>query len=192
MDPVILFPRSAPRARPSRSSSRGFTLIEVMIALIVLAIGVLALASILGNSLTFMNMSQDQFLAQQKASEAVESIFAARDTQVISWTQIDNVSQGGIFLDGPQALLDPGPDGIVDTADDLVNKPDAIIGPGVDGILGTADDTFIPLSNFSRQITFQDNLFNNPNLKQISVSVTYQNGLFKRTYTLITYISSYS
>jgi prepilin-type N-terminal cleavage/methylation domain-containing protein len=179
-------------APDSLRSWRGFTLLETMVALSILLGGLLSVAYLLGASLNYMSISQSEFICQQKASEAVESIFTARNTQLISWPQIDNVSNGGIFTDGPQPLLDPGPDGIVGTADDNAALPDAIIGPGPDGILGTADDTQIVLSNFTRQIVIQDNLFNNPNLKQITVTVVYKVGAYQRTYTLVSYISAYS
>jgi prepilin-type N-terminal cleavage/methylation domain-containing protein len=182
----------APRSESSRFAACGFTLLETLIALVILVVGLLSLAYILAAGLNFMNLSQFEFLCQQKAAEAVESIYTARNTQLISWQQIDNVSNGGIFKDGSQPLIDPGPDGIIDTADDDATKPDAIIGPGKDGILGTSDDTKLYLWNFTRQIVIQDNVFNNPNLKQITVSVTYTAGPFKRTYSLVTYISSFS
>jgi prepilin-type N-terminal cleavage/methylation domain-containing protein len=170
----------------------GFTLLETMVALVVMLVGLISLAYVLGAELNFMSMSQDEFLCQQKAAEAVESIFTARNTQLVSWAQIDNVSNGGIFLDGPQPLLDPGIDGILGTADDNPALPDAIIAPGPDGILGDADDTRIILWNFTRQIAIQDNIFSNPNLKQITVTVTYKIGTLQRTYTLVSYISSFS
>lgn len=171
---------------------RGFTLLETMVALSILLGGLLSVAYLLGASLNYMSISQSEFICQQKAAEAVESIFTARNTQLISWSQIDNVSNGGIFNDGPQPLLDPGVDGIVDTADDNAALPDAIIGPGPDGVLGTADDTRIVLTNFTRQIVIQDSLFNNLNLKQITVTIVYKVGAYQRTYTLVSYISAYS
>jgi type II secretory pathway pseudopilin PulG len=172
--------------------ARGFTLLEALVATLVMATGVLSLAFVLADSLAYMNMSQYEFICQQKAQEAVESVFTARDAGFVTWGQIDNISNGGIFKDGPQPLLDPGPDGMVNTADDNPLLPDAIVGPGPDGILGTDDDTKIYLSNFSRQMTIVDNVFGNPNLKQITVTVTYTQGRFQRTYNLVTYISSFS
>ena len=175
-----------------RGRTGGFTLIETMIALLVMVVGLLSLAYVVGVGLRFMNSAEDEFLCQQKASEAVESIFSARNTRLVSWSQIDNVNNGGVFLNGPQPLLDPGPDGIVNTTDDVEANPDAVIGPGKDGILGTGDDTKVILWNFTRQVLIQDNAFNNPNLKQITVTVIYTIGTYQRTYSLVTYISSFS
>lgn len=175
---------------------RGFTLLETTIALAILATGILSLGLVLGNSLAFMAMSQDEFICQQKAQEALESVFTARDTGAITWAQIDNQGAGGvgpgIFLTGFAPLVDPGVDGIVNTPDDNQNNPDAIVGPGPDGILGTADDTKIYLSNFQRQIQITDNIFNNPSLKQITITVSYTWGPFTRTYVVTSYISAFS
>jgi len=182
------------RRTTRREAQRGFTLLETMVALVVLGIGLVGLAAMLASSIAYMNSSQADFIAQQKASEAVESIFTARDTQAITFAQIQNVSSGGIFLDGPANLVDPGPDGIVDTADDNANLPDTIIKPGPDGILGTADDIQIQLSvyyNMKRTIVITPIVGVN-NVRMITVTVTYTTGSFNRTYTLTSYISQYS
>ncbi|MGA8074628.1 MAG: prepilin-type N-terminal cleavage/methylation domain-containing protein [Candidatus Acidiferrales bacterium] len=177
-----------------RVKQKGFTLVETMVALAVLGIGLVALAAMLASSIAYMNSSQADFIAQQKASEAIESIFTARDTQAITFSQIQNVAQGGIFQGGAQTLVDPGPDGVVDTADDLVNSPDTIIKPGPDGILGTADDIQIQLSvyyNMRRTIVITPIVGVN-NVRMITVTVTYTTGSFNRSYTLTSYISQFS
>jgi prepilin-type N-terminal cleavage/methylation domain-containing protein len=177
-----------------RAAQTGFTLLETMVALLVLGIGLVALAAMLAGSMAYMNSQQADFIAQQKASEAIESIFTARDTQAVSYAQIQNVSSGGIFLNGPENLIDPGPDGVVDTADDNANLPDTIIKPGPDGILGTADDIQIQLSVYykmQRTIVIS-NIAGENGVRQIVVTVTYTTGTFNRTYTLTSYISQYS
>ncbi len=75
-----------------RVNQKGFTLVETMVALAVLGIGLVALAAMLASSMAYMNSAQADFIAQQKASEAIESIFTARDTQAITFAQIQNVS----------------------------------------------------------------------------------------------------
>ena len=183
--------RTKQASQSHRRVHSGFSLLETIVALAVLAFGVLSLAAVLANGIAFMSMTQEDFIAQQKASEAVESVFTARDTKVVSWAQIENTVNGGIFLGGAQPLLDPGPDGIINTADDDANNPDVIVGPGPDGILGTADHQIKPLSNITREIKITD-IGGNPNLKQIQVIMRYTAGRFNRTYTLTTYISSFS
>lgn len=174
-----------------RASYAGFTLLETLIALVVLSVGVLSLAAMLANGMISMHESQDSYVAQQKATEAIESIFTARDLSQTSWIQIANVSAGGIFLDGPQQLCDPGPDAIVGTVDDNCAIPDAIITPGPDGILGTGDDVRVPLSNFTRTITIVADPVT-VNLKDITVTVTYTSGTFQRSYRVTALISQFS
>ena len=181
-------------ARISRLPQQGFTLIETMIAIAVLAIGVLGVAAVFSQGVLFMSSSQSDLIAKEKAAEAIESVFTARDTRVLNWAQIRNVSgssgnDAGVFLDGPQRLLDPGLDGMVGTADDDYTNPDAIITPGPDGLLGTADDVKIPLANFTREIRIRDL---GPNLRQVQVIMRYSVGRLNRQYTLTTCISSFS
>ncbi len=175
----------------SRPLQRGFTLIETMIAIAVLAFGLLSLVAVYSQGILYRASSQADLVAKEKAAEAIESIFTARDTSILTWAQIRNVSAGGgaVFLDGARPLLDPGPDGLVNTADDNPALPDSIVDPGPDGILGTADDIIIPLNNYTREIRITDLT---DSLRRIDVIMRYQVGRLGRQYTLTTYISSFS
>src|ERR1700690_1673355 len=111
------------RARGQRNTAAeqrretGFTLIEALISIVVLSIGVLGLAAMLADGLAYMSMSEYDYIAQQKAAEAVESIYTARNLAQATWSTVCNVGSsictGGIFLTGAQTLCDPGADGIV-------------------------------------------------------------------------------
>jgi len=171
-------------------------LLEVAVAILLLSIGVLALAKVFTDGMVYMATAQADLIAKEKANEAVESVFAARDTRIIQWDQIRNVSRGGIFLDGPQLMYACGPpappnDGIVNTADDTVCPLDSIILPGPDGVLGTADDVRVPLTNFTREIEIRD-VQGNPSLRRVRIIMRYQAGRLARQYILISYISAFS
>lgn len=171
----------------------GFTLIEAMISILILSFGVLSLAAVYAQGIMYSSMSQFNYIAEKKAEEAVETIFTARDTKVLTWAQIQNISTGGVFKDGPQPLLDPGPDGLVDTADDNAALPDTIIiGPGPDGILGTADDQVLNLNSIMSRTVAIAPVTGEANLRQITVTITYQFGKIQNTYTLISYISAFA
>jgi hypothetical protein len=179
----------------SRGSQAGMTLIETMIAALILTVGVAAVAAVYTQGVLYMGFSQDDFVAKEKAREAVESVFTARDTQILTWAQICNVSgagvancAGGVFLDGPQPMLDPGPDGIVNTADDGPGF-EFIWLPGPDNLLGDADDIRIPLVKYQREIRIRDIA---PNLRSLTVIITYTSGRLQRQYTLNTLISQFS
>jgi prepilin-type N-terminal cleavage/methylation domain-containing protein len=177
---------------------RGFTLIEAMISMVILAFGVLSLAAVYAQGIFYAQINQMDYIAEKKAEEAIETIFTARDTQLLTWAQIQNVTgvsgnDGGVFLDGPQPLLDPGLDGLVGTADDNAALPDVVIvGPGPDQVLGTADDEVVNLNpEMTRQIQIVP-VQNEPNLRQITVTMLYQIGRIRRTYTLISYVSAFA
>lgn len=182
--------------KKQRKNSRqpaGFTLIEAMISIVILSFGVLSLAAVYAQGIMFSSMSQYNYIAEKKAEEAVESIFTSRDTKVLTWAQITNISEGGVFKDGPQPLLDPGPDGLVGTADDNAALPDTIIiGPGPDGILGTADDQVANLNSIMTRTIAITPVAGETNLRQITVTITYRFGKIQNTYTLISYISAFA
>jgi hypothetical protein len=92
-------------------------------------------------------------------------------------------------------LTIPGVDGLVNTADD--GAIEVARTPGPDGILGNTDDVQTPLTNFTREIAItplnRDGTTTvNPNLRKITVTITYTVEGLTKTYTLMTYISSFS
>lgn len=176
-----------PVVRESDNNQSGFTLIEAMIAIIVLGGGLLALALAFAQGMVIMSTSHYNQIAKLKASEAIESVFTSRDTRIITWTQIRNVGHGGVFLDGPQPLRAPGPDGLVNTSDDGALENETLAGP--DGRLGTGDDVVNSLDAFTREVQITDIA---PNLRQILVIIRYRIGHLTRRYQLITYISSFA
>jgi prepilin-type N-terminal cleavage/methylation domain-containing protein len=174
-------------------NDRGFTLVEALVALVVLAGGLLGLAAVLSSGLKEMGLSPITVIARQKVAEAIESVYTARDTRVLTWAQIRNVhgaggGDGGIFLDGPQPLRTVGADGLVNTADD--GNIEQLVQPGPDGLLGTADDVRTPLSQLTREISIRDI---SSTLRQLTVTVTVTTGAGgQRRYVVTTLISSYS
>src|SRR5208282_6308884 len=108
----------SPLATRRDRTQSGFSLIEVMISMVVLTIGLLAVLATLGVAMAATQTSQEDILARQVASEAMESIFNARDTSQLGFASIANTTATppGIFLAGSLPLLCSGPDGILDTA----------------------------------------------------------------------------
>jgi len=186
----------------------GFTLIECMISMAVLTIGSIGLLGVFGLAVKASQTSQQDMIARQLASEAMESIYTARNTSQVSWAQVNNVSNGGIFVDGLNAVKCAGADGILDTADDTScltasgatcpnSGVECLTEPGPDGILGTADDVILSLSNYQRQILIAPLLDTSGNpiqtLRQVTVTISYSvpNVSVPKTYALTEYVSAY-
>ena len=85
----------------------GFTLIETIFALAIMAGGLLSLAAVFSAGLVHLNSGNSLMVAKVKAAEAIESVFMSRDTGVISWDQVRNQSAGGVFTNAAQPIRDP-------------------------------------------------------------------------------------
>jgi prepilin-type N-terminal cleavage/methylation domain-containing protein len=173
-----------PRRRDVAGTAAGFSLIELMVSMGILTVGVLSLAGALTAGVRAISGSSARLIAREKAREAIESVHAARDTGQLSWNNIRNVPDGGIFLSGPQPLRQAGADGIVNTADDTSAQYETQRSPGADGILGNGDDVIASLGDSGGQP--------NPSLRQITVSIHYLVEGTWRNYQIRTYISSFS
>jgi type II secretory pathway pseudopilin PulG len=171
----------------------GFTLVEALVAMGITVVGVMSLAMVLAFGTRMLVSGQGQMVAGQRAAEAVEAVFKARDSRVIQWNQIRNAAPangnpgGGIFLNGPREIRNPGADGLINTADD--GAIEEVVTPGADGLLGTADDLRTPLAGYTREIEISDL---GPNLRQIRVIVRYRSEVGDREFVVTTYVSSYA
>jgi type II secretory pathway pseudopilin PulG len=153
-------------ARARRGSESGFTLLEMVVALIVMMIGLLSLAQVLGFALSVSNRGRGVTNAKLLVVSMLEQMENLRNTGQLTYDQIANPGQvdnaGGTFNFGgfPEGFRP-------------VPKPEA--GPGTDGIYGTADDPSLNAQvyeGFQRQIeieTLDDN-----NLKKIVVTLRYR------------------
>jgi type II secretory pathway pseudopilin PulG len=177
----------------SNRRQRGFTLLETMIAGVILSFGILSVAAVYTQGIQASNSNQMSFIAQQKAQEAMETIFTARDSGTLTFTNIANVSQGGVFVDGARPLCDAGPDGVLGTADDNCNIPNVIVtGPGPDGILGTADDTIINLNPWMTRTIAITPVASTAKLNQVIITVNYIYQGKTSQFVLVSYISGWA
>src|SRR4051812_29378060 len=192
------------RGQTRHKEERGFTIIGVMSAILILSIGILTAVPAFATAEASTADPQPNLIAREKALETLESIFTARNTQQITFSQIANIPNGGIFVSGATPLWSAGNDGLVNTADDLpfpaqgvcAAGSECITLPGPDGILGTPDDAAMSLGNFTRQIEIdpilQPDGSANPNLKQVIVTVSYLNSSpIPRSYRVTALISAF-
>lgn len=171
----------------------GVTLIETLVAMAVLTVGAIGMASAFLYGMNSASSGPNELIATQKAAEAIESVFSARDSHTVTWEQLQNVDgedpdSPGIFLNGPTDMHLAGDDGILNTADDTEAIESAEL-PGPDGELGTDDDTTVSLTGFTREIAISEL---SDVLREITVVITYQAGSVTRTYTLTALISAFA
>ena len=160
-----------------RQDERGFSLIEVMVAMFILTAGLLPLAGLFAVSVQRMGASTPMLIAREKAREAIESVHAARDTGEASWATIRNQADGGVFLDVATPIRDPGPDGLVNTGDD-----------GAAQVFVTELTREIDILPLNIDGTETVNL----NLREVRVTVRYRVNSLWYSYVMTTFISSYS
>ena len=158
----------------NRDRSAGFSLLEVLIAMAVLSIGLLALLGLFTVAVGAMQHAQEDLIAKQKAREVLEGIYTARNDSSIDFTQIQNVSNGGIFEDGFQDMQTAGPDGVVGTGDD----------GAIESVNG------VDLTNFKRKIDIVS-VAGSPDLRQVTVTVRCITTGGPRDYSVSGYISKF-
>jgi prepilin-type N-terminal cleavage/methylation domain-containing protein len=168
-------------------SQSGFSLIETMVSMLVLTVGVLGLSQAFISGVQKSSSSPYEVLATQKAAEAVESVFAARDSHTITWAQMQNSAQGGVFVGVPTPMKTAGVDGILNTSDD--GSVESFVFPGPDGFVGTPDDKTLTLDGFTRKIAIVEL---SAYLRQITVTITYPANGQTKTYEVTALISQYA
>ena len=171
--------RSSKSKRLHRES--GVTILEMVVAMLILTIGLLGLAASIGYAVTVSNKGRNLTNSKLLVVSILEQMEKLRNTesgtieeltfgQIANAGQVDNTGAlrnfAGFPTDFQPLSINPGPDGIFGTADDLIN-------PGPDNIYGTADDftdTTWAVTGYTRQITITSL---NANLKRIQVTLRY-------------------
>ena len=149
----------------------GFTLLEMVVAMLVLTIGLLGVASAISYSLMASNRGRGVTNSKMIIVSTLEQMEMLRDTGQLNFQEISNSHVSGstfTYFPSDFRLVStiPGPDGIFGTSDDLVS-------PGPDGFYGTPDDVTdlaYARPNVKRQIVITEI---NPLLKKIQVTLRY-------------------
>jgi prepilin-type N-terminal cleavage/methylation domain-containing protein len=144
-----------------KNKQSGFTLIEMVIAILVLTIGLIGTAAAITYSLQFTTLSRNVSEAKQVIVGSIEEIESLRNSRRLDFKQIANV--GNVNNDNVPTVFNGFSVGFRDVS----------INPGSDGVHGTNDDPTNPnliRQGFRRQITIT-NL--SDTLKKIEVKVQY-------------------
>jgi type II secretory pathway pseudopilin PulG len=186
----------------------GFSYIDVMIAIVILLVGVLAMASTLTSNLVRSLNTEKQMIAKQVAVSTIESILSARDIErpaaqgygIKGWDSVGNVNKNivdgvaqGIFLNGWCPIRqDLGLDGVAGTADD------ACPSDSICSVTGEPPNNSTLLSGYERQIVITDlpdaERPTPPNAiarRRIDVSIRYFSNQISRQEVVSTIITNY-
>lgn len=190
--------------RRTATKQSGFSYIDVMIAIVILMVGVLAMAGALAANLVRSLESEKRVMAKQLALSTIESILSAKDIEragvVDGWESIRNVQTSlpvgeinGIFLTGFNPVrLDEGWDGVSGTSDD------ACPGSGSCTVTGRPANTSALVNGFLREIVITDVADSErpspPNpitRRRIDVNIKYFVNQATRTETTSTIVTNY-
>jgi hypothetical protein len=145
-----------------KSNEKGFSYIDVMIAVVIMMVGVLAMVGALTANLMRSYEGERRIVAKQLALSTLESIISAKEIMrpgiIDGWPSIRNVSASptpgaidGIFLNGWCPVRDEmGYDGVAGTIDD------ACSGTGSCVVSGRPPNTSPLISGYDRQIVITD------------------------------------
>lgn len=170
-----------PEPRKQLGPESGVTILEMVVAMLVLTVGLLGLAASIGYAVTVSNKGRNVTNTKLMVVSMLEQMETIRNTQSgdlseLTFGQIANtgsVNDTGATRTFPgfpttfqPVSSNPGPDGLFGTTDDLVSA-------GPDNVYGTADDVVdnsLKVGQYTRQILIT-NL--NPNLKRVQVTLRY-------------------
>ena len=144
------------------SPESGFSYIDVMIAIVVMLVGVLAMASALTANLIRSYETDKKIIAKQMALSTIESIISARDISrpgtIEGWDSVGNVGNNvvsgnakGVFLNGWTPVREElGWDGVAGTADDGCPAGSSC------NVSGRPPNTSAVIPGFERRIVITD------------------------------------
>lgn len=189
-----------------KNNERGFSYIDVMIALVILMVGILASTAALTANLVRSYETEKQVVAKQVALSTIESIFSARDIArpgaISGWETIGNVGSNpdssgtprGVFISDFRPIrADLGWDGVAGTVDDACAAGSAC------QVSGRPDNNSEVMDGFERRIVItdlQDSERPSPPhpiaRRRIDITVRYWVKQIRREQTVSTIIANYS
>lgn len=145
-----------------KPNEKGFSYIDVMIAIVIMMVGVLALVGALTANLVRSFEAERRIVAKQMAMSTIESITSAKEINrpgvLDGWDSIRNQISSppagtinGVFLNGWCPIREEmGYDGVAGTADDACD------GTGPCTVSGRPSNTSPVIAGYQRQIVITD------------------------------------
>lgn len=178
------------RRKARRRTAGGFSLLEMLVAMVILSVGLLGVASAISYALMASNRGRGITNSKMLVVSILEQMETLRDTGQLHFNEICNCQVVGSAFTGfpstfqPVSMI-PGPDGVFGTADDFLDA-----GPG--GVYGDGNDftnTALARPGVTRQILITT-LPDNDYLKKIKVTLRYSpNGGETRELTCYGYLN---
>lgn len=175
------------------NSEKGFSLIEVLIAILIMTIGILAMLSAISYAMVREQGAESRNTARQLTSSALESIFAARDLRnsnlLNNWEAVNNddaVTPGIFASDWTPIREDAGKDGIHGTADDACAS-------GTSCVAGGYTNSSSEIDGYERKIEISDIVepdIPNVRKRKVEISVRYYAGQLSQTESITTIIAN--
>jgi prepilin-type N-terminal cleavage/methylation domain-containing protein len=175
-------------------TQNGFSLIEVMMAMVIMLVGILGALEAITSSVLSMQGSEKRTISKEVVRSSMETIFSIRDllafdSQVggtqYSWPALQSASNGGMFLDGWTPIRQtPGVDGVFGTGDDACPAGNACV---VNGITNNSP----VLAGYQRKVDVQDIIENGVVRKRLfTIRVRYFVGGLQRELSQSTIIAN--
>lgn len=169
--------RRSGAARPGRGGESGFTMLEMVVAMVVMMIGLLSLAQVLGYSLSVSNRGRGVTNTKLLIISVLEQMENLRNTGQLTYGQIAN--SGKVDNTGSSLNFSGFSTGYKAVS----------INPGADGIYGTSDDptaTSQVRAGFERQIVISPL---GADMKKVEVTLRYTDpGGIQRTVSGTSYL----
>lgn len=183
------------------NNQKGFSYIDVMVAIFILMVGILALVSAITSNLMRTYEAEKRMIAKQVALSTIESIISAKEISragvIDGWDSVGNEGTNpvngvpkGIFLNGFCPIReDAGWDGVAGT------KDDACTNSGGCNVPGRPINNSEEMKGYSREIVIEDlNDPERPNTisrRKITVNINYQVNQAIRNLTMSTIVTNY-
>lgn len=180
--------------KSKHKAEHGFSYIDVMIAIVILMVGILALLSGISGSVLQTRGHEQQLLAKQIATSTMESIMSVKETdpERLGWDAVGNIG------------ANPDSSGVAQGIFTVGFNP-VFLNAGPDQVIGTADDNGDQLGNLTRRIVITD--ICDPDrpspgcspagvfpirMRAVEVTIVYHVGAIQRQEILSTVLTDYA
>lgn len=131
--------------------TQGFTLVETLVALMILLTAVVSVISLIGDSLHKMYYARDEVLAVNLAQEGIEMVRQVRDTNMLGGSAwLTNLADGTYIIDVAGLLSGSAANGYVIPC---AGCTQIVYLDGVKGLYRQGTGAMYPATQFSRLVT---------------------------------------